>query len=227
MLWSTSKYIQNHYKSELLKKENQWNKEGARRYLWNSSGANVSPDKNNYLYVGMPGSQTVDNAALIIFNDAPNVHPALQKQILASIHEGADLLILSGLFSLGKGGFRNSVLEKALPVVLTDNAWSFSGDGKTEYSLQTKNGFQWDPKGKVLFNFYDLQPAEGSEILMTASEPGWFGRKDIPVLLRKKFGKGHVYVLTGTACGPHTENSFWKGDFLKELLDLIHASRGK
>ena len=56
-------------------------KSGARRYVYNSPGASVS-NMNNLQYFGMPGSKTVQGAKLIVFNDAPNVHPALQKMIL-------------------------------------------------------------------------------------------------------------------------------------------------
>lgn len=209
----------------LLKKKNPWNAEGARRYTWNSPGPNLLPDRNNFRYDGMPGFQTVENAALIIFNDAPNVDEPLQKQIVRSVSDGADLLILSGVFSLGKGGFRNSSLEKILPVILPDDIWTLAGDGKTDYSLHSKNGFGWNAEGKVLFHFWDLKPSEGAEVLVTVSKPD--ERRDIPILLRKRFGKGNVYVLTGTACGQSRENSFWEGDFLMNLLRTIHESKEK
>lgn len=205
---------------DLLKKAN------ARRYVYNSPGASTS-NTNNLQYFGMPGTETVRNAKLIVFNDAPNVHPVLQKMILKSVEEGADLLILSGLFSLGKGGFRNSELEKALPVILTDDIWSVSGNRKKPLTIDRDSSkLSFGSGDSVLYYYWDLKLAEGSQVLMTASEQGFFGKKGIPVLSRKKHGKGYVYVLNGTACGPEDGKSFWKNGFVPALLKFIESERG-
>lgn len=199
-------------------------KQGVRRYIYNSPGASVS-NRNNLQYFGMPGMTSVENAKLIIFNDSPNVDPVLQKKMLQSVKDGSDLLILSGLFSLGKGGFRNSVLEQALPVILTDDIWTVAGSPEKPLQLKTNVDLNWNANGAVLYYYWDLKLAEGSEILMTASESGWFGKKNIPVLSRKKYGKGYIYVLNGTACGPSEKNSFWNTEFLAGLLKYIEAQR--
>ena len=76
----------NHYNVyPLLKKKNLWNDTGARHYVWNSPGANIQAHKNNFSYEGMPGFQTVEKAALIIFNDTQNVEAPLQKQIIKTL----------------------------------------------------------------------------------------------------------------------------------------------
>ena len=51
------------------------------------------------------------------------------------------------------------------------------------------------------------------------------GKKDIPILVRKKFGKGYVYVFIGTPCGPSTETSFWNKDYVSAILKFIKESR--
>ena len=194
------------------------------RYIWNSPGANVQASVNNYAYVGMPSVQTVESAKLIIFNDAPNVHPALQKRIVQSVRDGADLLIFGGLFTLAKGEFKDSSLERILPVKLGE-IFKLSGSSKTPLSLSAKAPFNWDAAGKKMYYYYGFEPVEGSTVLMTASEDGWFGTKDIPVLVSKKFGKGTVYVLNGTAAGPNKEDSFYNCGFTESLLKFIEQER--
>ena len=193
-----------------LKKKNAAN---VRRYTWNSPGANLLADANNFRYEGMPGLHTVERASLIIFNDAPNVDAPLQKQILRSVQNGADLLILSGAFSLGKGGYKDSPIGDALPADLPDT-WAVAGEKHSPIVLDQKPGLITE-KDSVLYHYWDLKPGNGAEILATA------GTGKIPVLLRRKYGKGSITVLAATACGPAGKNSFWKGSFINRLIDFL------
>ena len=204
----------NHFKVvPLLKKMNLWKKTGARCYAWNSPGPNLLADKNNCVYEKMPGFQTVGKAALIIFNDAPNVEPSLQKEILKSVYDGADLLILSGLFSLKNGGFNGSPIGEKLPVILNDD-WTVKGDADTPVLLDQNNLVT--ENNSVMYHYWDLKPEKDAEILATA------GNGKIPILLRKKFGQGSITVLTATACGPAKNNSFWKTSILENIINYLH-----
>lgn len=183
-----------------------------RVYHWDSPVYNVS-NTNNYQYMKMPGFQTVKNAKTIIFNDAPNVPEALQKKILDSVKEGADLIIFSGLCSLGKGEFKDTPIGRALPVILTDE-WAIAGHSEKPIRLDAKPGLV--PKdGAVMYYYWDLKPAEGAEILATADN----GK--IPVLIRKKFGKGTVTVLAATVCGPAGKDCFWKTAFVDNIRNFL------
>jgi hypothetical protein len=197
-----------------------------RRYVWDSTGANIVSYENNYAYSGMPGFKSIDAAQLIIFNDAVNIDVALQRKIMQSVKDGTDLLIQSGLFSFNKGGFKDSPLEMILPVKMKDSLWCVAGDKAKALSLNPEGAFKWE-KGKdaKVYLYWDLEKADDCEVLMTASEEGWFGKKNIPILLKKKFGKGNVYVFTGLPCGPSKANSFWNTDYVAEILKFIKESR--
>lgn len=208
-----------HYKVNLILKDSKPN-----RFFWTSTGANSRAGENNYAYAGMPSVQSVENAKLIVFNDAPNVHPALQRRIAKSVNEGADLLILGGLFTLNKGDFQDSVLAGILPVKL-GAMWELSGSGKEPLTLSAKAPFNWDAKDSVMYYYYNYPLTEDAKVLMTASESGFFGEKNIPVLVSKKFGKGTVYVLTGMSAGPNKKDTFYNAGFTEALLKFIEQER--
>lgn len=192
-----------------------------RAYHWDSPGHNVT-NTNNYQYMKMPSFQTVKNAKRIIFNDAPNVPEPLQKKILDSVKEGSNLIIFSGLCSLGKGEFKDTPIGKALPVVLSDE-WAIAGHSEKPIRLDAKPGLV--PKdGAVMYYYWNLKPAEDAEILATADN----GK--IPILLRRKIGKGSVIVLCATVCGPSKKDSFWNTAFLDNIANFLKkqpANQGK
>ena len=174
-----------------------------RRYTWDSPGA--CPNTiNNYQYFKMPSFDSVENAKYIIFNDAPNVHEALQKKMLAAVKDGAKMLIMGGFFTLHKGGFAGSVLGKALPVVFS-NRWSFAGNEKTPLEI---SGLQ---NKAVLYYHLNLQKSDEAEVIAYAGK--------VPVLLQKKYGKGSITVFTGTIGGGTDEKVFWKNGALKEIFE--------
>ena len=197
-----------------------------RRYVWDSTGANIVAHINNCEFVGMPGFQSVEKAQLIVFNDTVNIEPALQRKIMESVKNGTDVLFQGGHFTFNKGGYKNSPFEMILPIKMKDSLWGVSGDKAKALSLSTAGSFKWDnAKDSKIYYYWDMEPADGSEVLLTASESGWFGKKDIPILVRKKFGKGYVYVFIGTPCGPSTETSFWNKDYVSAILKFIKESR--
>lgn len=207
-----------HFKyNQILKKKNTFGTDKPRRYAWNSPGPNLLADKNNFRYEVMPGLQSVERASLIIFNDAPNVDAPLQKQILKSVHNGADLLILSGVFSLSKGGYNDSPIGNVLPVTLTGK-WDIEGDDKTPVVLDANSELVTE-KSSVMYYYWNLKPTDDAEILATAAN----GK--IPVFLRRKFGKGTISVLTATAYGPAEKNSFWKTSFPENLIKFLGKNR--
>lgn len=175
-----------------------------RRYAWDSPGA-CPNTVNNYQYFKMPSFDSVSNAKYIIFNDAPNVHEALQKKMLAAVKDGAKLLIMGGFFTLHKGGFADSAIGRVLPVVFS-NRWSMAGDKNTPLELAgLKNK-------AILYYHLNLQKSEDAQVLVSAG--------GVPVLLQKKYGKGTVTVFTGTIGGNINEKVFWKNGALKEILEM-------
>jgi hypothetical protein len=181
-----------------------------RSYSWVSPGYNPT-NKNNFTYEKAPSYQKISEAKLFIFNDAPNIAPALQTQIVKAVRNGSDLLILGGLLSLGKGGYKNSPLEKILPVTLPD-LWGIKGSHKKALRLDAKKGLV--PAGAELYYYWDVKPVEGAEILATADN----GK--LPILFRKKYGEGTVTVLSATVFGPVTPSSFWNTEMIQNIFDF-------
>lgn len=184
-----------------------------RAYHWDCPAYNTS-NTNNYQYMKLPSFQTVKNAGRIIFNDAPNLPEALQKRILRSVHDGADLIIFSGLCSLGKGNFKDTPLGRELPVVLTDE-WAMAGHYDKPVVIDPKPGLVPE-KAPLMFYYWNLKPAKDADILATA------GNGKIPILFRRKYGKGSISVLTATVCGPAEKDSFWKTSFIDNIINYLN-----
>ena len=173
-----------------------------RTYPWLSPGACPS-NFNNYQYFKLPGYSTIDNAKLIVFNDAPNVAKALQKKILSAVSDGATLLINGGLFSLANGNFADSPIGDALPLK-TNKKWILAGNSRTPLTIDgTKN------KGVIYYYF----PAE-----LTANAEVLFKAKNIPLMLKKQYGKGKIIVFCGTPAGPDTKDAFYRSGCFYEML---------
>lgn len=173
-----------------------------RIYPWLSPGA-CPGNFNNYQYFKLPGFSTIDNAKLIIFNDAPNVKKALQKKILSAVENGANLLITGGLFSLANGNFDQSPIGDALPLKV-DKKWNLAGNSKIPLKIDgTKN------KG-VIYYYFPAELTEKAEVLFKAG--------NIPLMLKKAYGKGNIIVFCGTPAGPDNKDAFWRTACLQEMI---------
>ena len=186
--------------------------ENFRTYHWDSPGHN-STNTNNYQYMKLPSFQIVRNARRFIFNDAPNLPDALQKNILQSVREGADLIVFGGLCSLGKGEFKDTPIGKELPVILTDE-WAVKGHHEKPVALDPTSGLVPEKKS-VMYYYWNLQPSADAEVLASAEN----GKTAI--LSRRKSGKGTITVLTAMAYGPDTADCFWKTSFIDNIIKFL------
>lgn len=182
-----------------------------RMYSWESPGHNAT-NNNNFQYTKTPSFQTIRNSKLIIFNDAPNIAPALQKQIIKSVRDGADLLIFTGFTCIGRGYYKDSPLAEILPVI-PGGLWDFKQVKEKSVLLDLKKGLV--PSGAKMYYYWDVKVKEDAEILATAAKGQY------PILLRSKIGKGSVTVLTATAFGDDTPDSFWRTEFSRNLIDTL------
>ena len=103
---------------ELLPKEN------ARLYTVDTTRSMYLP-LNSLKYAKLPGRDTVKRACRIVLADAPaGPDGALPDFVLADIVEavsdGAELVVLGGFFSLGKGEYAGTPLAKILPESVSD-----------------------------------------------------------------------------------------------------------
>jgi len=175
--------------------------------FWRSS---YMPKNNNLKFASFPGASSVGAARSIVLIDAPcgpeDILPEfLQNDIIRSVHAGSRLVILGGLFTLDKGEFKGTSLERILPVELA-GAWQIKGsDTPLPIKAVAPEFAKIDWTGKpCVYYYHDLTPAKDTRILLEA------GGK--PLLVSRKFGAGEVLVFLGTVCGPPSETPpiFWK-----------------
>ena len=189
--------------------------------LWRSSYTAENPFK----YDKLPGENSIRQAKTIVMIDAPcgprNALPDfILKDIVQKVDDGAKLVIFGGLFTLGKGEFQGTVLEKILPVKLKD-AWQVKGSTiplLIEPVSQHFSNIDWKEKPCVYYR-HDLVPTEDAQVLLKAG--------GYPLLISKKYGKGEVVVFLGTVCGPATEQPtvFWKWKNWSRLAAMICLNR--
>lgn len=99
-------------------------KDGARFYTVDTTRSMYLP-LNSLKYEKLPGRDTVRRARRIVLADAPaGPDGALPDFVLADIAEavsdGAELVVLGGFFSLGKGEYADTPLAKILPESVSD-----------------------------------------------------------------------------------------------------------
>ena len=90
-----------------------------RVYTLEFTRANITP-KNCFKYSQLPGRATVAKAKRIVLVDAPVdpdgiLPPFILDDIVAAVEDGAELVILQGLFSVDRAGYEKSRLKRILP----------------------------------------------------------------------------------------------------------------
>jgi len=171
-------------------------KENVRAYTLRAHGAAVSPT-NQLKLDKLPSGATVQTAAKVLLIDMPIqpgdcLPPMFLKQVVGAVFDGADLVVFGGMFTLGKGGYAGSILERVLPVQLK-GTWEVKRLRTMTPLADSKGalGAGHDRPG-VLWR-HDLTPTEDAEVLLTA------GGK--PMFVRRPFGAGTVSVFLGAPCG--------------------------
>ena len=184
----------------------------------------AAPYPKNMLKLGkMPSSATVAKARAIVLVDMPRgpggiMPDFLVRQMAQSVHDGGSLVALGGLFTLGKGQFQGTLLEKMLPVALAGK-WQVRKAAKplvlNAADKALGKGLSWLARPSV-FYYHDLKLRPGAKVLMRAG--------DVPILVQAPFGRGTVTVFLGTPCGKSTPDhpGFWTWpDWPKLLASII------
>jgi len=171
--------------------------------------------------------RTLDNAGLIVMADLPlgpgMVLPRWQLEYMVKrVREGATLVVLGGMWTLGKGCFQGTCLEPILPVALA-GPWKVR---KAEPALvfepgvdAARPGLAWADKPAVMW-YHDLKPTADARVLVKAGSR--------PMLVSRPEGRGQVAVFLGTPCGqaPAGTTAFWQWkDWPKLLAKTVHDLR--
>jgi hypothetical protein len=116
---------------------------------------------------------------------------------------------------LNNGKFNNSPLGGAAPFHIDGTYFPAKGKFKTPQKVKACGPFQYKPAGKepVIYYHQNLALDAEAEVLLKAG--------DIPVLARKAAGKGYIYLLSATALGPDTPESFWNTDLPQKIVDFV------
>lgn len=90
-----------------------------RVYSLESTRANITA-KNFFKYSQLPGRATIAAAKRIVLVDAPIdpdgiLPPFLLDDIVSAVRDGAELVVLEGLFSMDRAGYAKSRLARILP----------------------------------------------------------------------------------------------------------------
>lgn len=188
-------------------------KSEVRTYTIRTTGAAVAP-VNQLKVDKLPSATTIQKAKTIVLEDMPAkpgqpddcLPGPLLEQLIESVYKGANLWVMGGMFSLGKGGYQGTPLEKILPVKL-GSPWDVKKFDKIETLNFNPKDESNNERSGILW-YHNLKPIKDAEVLISAG--------DKPILVRRTFGKGNVYAMLGIPCGNFSVTStlkpYWKSN---------------
>ncbi len=156
-------------------------------------------------------------ARLLIMSNAPApcLESYTQQELLGQVKEaGLKVLILGGLFSLGKGQYDGTAFEQLCPVGLKGR-WAVRQFDTPQILRPTEGAdfvdLNWAARPAVLF-YHDVDVPDGAEICLRAGE--------IPILVVRRLGRGYVAAFLSSPIGKAEEGTlaYWEwGDWPKLL----------
>lgn len=174
---------------------------------------------NAQKFANFPGQKTIAQAKTIILVDTPlgpgDIFPEfIQKDIINTVQAGAKLLILGGLYTLNKGEYQGSHLERILPIEL-GTPWDMSYFSQPQLIQATSEQFaNVLTKPNEVEVVHKLKLAPDAQVHLTT-------QAGMPLLVSRSCGKGEVWVFGGTVCGT-SEKLFWKtSDWQRIIRKLI------
>ena len=179
-----------------------------RRYLV-QQGLGLVP-RNAFRVERYTSRRTLDRAGLIVMADMPlgpgEVLPKWELAYLAKrVRAGATLVVLGGMWTLGKGRFEGTCLEPLLPVVL-GGRWQVR-EASPALTLEPavdalRSDLAWADKPAVMW-YHDLKPTPDARVLLESGQRAMF--------VCRAHGRGRVGVFLGTPCGqaPAGMTAFW------------------
>ncbi len=180
--------------------------------------------RNKFFSTALPGLASAAKAKCFVLVDFPfgpdNVIPDyIVKDMLDNVRQGARLVVLGGLCSLGKGEYQDSSLAYYLPVKLKDPWQIRKADKPLPIVAVAKDyrGYLASKPVPCVVYYHDLATTREAEVLL--------GAGDRPLLVSRKLGQGEIVVFLGTTCGTVPANYpqplFWKWSGWPELARRI------
>ncbi|MBT3375363.1 MAG: hypothetical protein HN406_07180 [Lentisphaerae bacterium] len=188
-----------------------------RVYTVRTHGAAIAP-RNQLKVDRLPSAATVAKASAIVLVDMPLspgecLPPPLLRQLIDAVHNGARLVIVGGMFSLGKGGHSESALNPLLPIEV-DSPW-----GVTRFPEPRPLCSEAGPLGVALeaphvLWYHSVNVKEGATVGMTAD-----GK---PMFVSWPIGEGSVSVSLPCPAGNVWSKgtpAFWRTTTWRQWLE--------
>jgi len=159
----------------------------------------------------------LSKAKLLIMTNASALclEPYTRQELLAQVKDGGlKVLMLGGLFSLGKGQYEGTEFMELCPVGLKGK-WSVKAFDTPQVLKPAKGmGFaslDWSKNPAALF-YEDVNVPEDAEV--------WLKAGDVPILVVRKIGKGYVAALLTQPIGkaPGGTLAYWNWKDWPKLL---------
>lgn len=155
-------------------------------FFLTSDNSSETP-RNILQFEKMPGFSGKNIPRLIVLCDIPagKILPErVLRQIESSVNKGSVLLVLGGYFTLNRGQFGGTILEKMLPVQC----------GKPfETRFFDPAAALQDDSGATVSAIQLVKVKDDAEVKTKAG--------DIPFVVEGSYGKGKIFVVTGIPCG--------------------------
>ncbi len=178
--------------------------------FWQQYGVERAVPCENAYHINLdyPTLYAYDVVVLTDFNFYGSDYPT-RKRLRDFVEDGGRLVVLGGPKTLGYGRMRMTYLEDLLPVTLTGAHEVVRCDPPRRLGPSAATAY---PGAPTLFWTHQVTPRPDAVPLAYADAA--------PVALKRPFGKGVVYVFTGTVLGEPGagETPFWECASWKELL---------
>lgn len=168
-----------------------------------------------------PPASTIDEYQFIILGDVnwESLRPMITR-LIAYVRNGGTLIVCGGPFAYGCGGYKDTPLEKILPVEpVPFDLRPAAGDGVFD------RGISFDqPKDKSpqVWWIHKNQCKPGSKILVKAGSD--------PLIVKGSYGKGTVIAFLGSPLGdPKKEDRpFWNSaEYITLMKRILGTTAGK
>jgi uncharacterized membrane protein len=146
------------------------------------------------------------DAVVLTDFDLVNTDYAARKRLCDFVADGGRLVVLGGPKTLGYGRMAHTYLEEMLPVVLKNDHEVVKCEPPLPLGPTAGKAYPGDP---ALFWLHDVTPRPAATALAYAGTH--------PVAFARPFGKGKVFVFTGTVLG-EGEKPFWASTAWTALL---------
>ncbi len=172
----------------------------------------------------LPPASTIDEYQFIVLGDVnwESVRPMITR-LIAYVRNGGTLIVCGGPFAYGCGGYKDTPLEKILPVEpVPFDLRPAAGDGIFDRGISFDQPKKDPPQGWWI---HKNQCRPGSKILVKAGGD--------PLIVRGTYGKGTVIAFLGSPLGdPKTEDRpFWNSAgyiaLMKQILGTVSGKELK